>query len=86
MPPLLAHSRKRTGYPHRIPCKKIIVMGESRALAQRLLRKHNFTNVTEAKTWQEAVALSEGCPIVGIGNIKGQAYDMITNFEGGEQN
>ena len=24
--------------------------------------------------------------IVGIGNIKGQAYEMVTHYEGGEQN
>lgn len=69
-----------------VPCRKIIVMGESRTLALRLLKKAGFRNLAEAKSWQEAVALSDGCPLVGIGNIKGQAYDMIMKFEGGEQN
>lgn len=69
-----------------VPCKKIIVMGEARMLALRLLKKAGFQNLAEAKSWQEAVSLSGGCPLVGIGNIKGQAYDMIIHYEGGEQN
>lgn len=69
-----------------VSCRKILVMGESRFLALRLLKKAGFRNLAEAKSWQQALALNEGCPLVGIGNIKGQAYDMITNFEGGEQN
>lgn len=67
-----------------VPCKRIIVMGEARSLALRLLKKHGFTNICAAKDWKTAVTLSEGADIVGIGNIKGQAYDMITCYEGGE--
>ena len=59
---------------------------EARMLALRLLKKAGFQNMAEAKSWQEAVSLSGGCPLVGIGNIKGQAYDMIIHYEGGEQN
>lgn len=69
-----------------VPCKQIIVMGEARSLALRLLKKQGFTNVTEASNWQDAVRISNGAPIVGIGNIKGQAYDMVTHYEGGEEN
>lgn len=68
----------------KVPCRKIIVMGEARSLALRLLKKHGFANVCGAKNWREAVALSEGADLVGIGNIKGQAYDMITCYEGEE--
>ena len=69
-----------------VPCKKIIVMGEARALALRLLKKQGFHNAVSAADWQQAIKLSAGAPLVGIGNIKGQAYDMVKFFEGGEQN
>ncbi|MBQ2853933.1 MAG: poly-gamma-glutamate synthase PgsB [Oscillospiraceae bacterium] len=65
-------------------CRKIIVMGEARGLALRLLKKHGYTKTTEAKNWKHALSLSGGGDIVGIGNIKGQAYEMIEFFEGGE--
>lgn len=67
-----------------VKCRKIIVMGESRGLALRLLRKHGFREICQAKTWQEAVTLCQGADVVGIGNIKGQAYEMIAHYEGGE--
>lgn len=67
-----------------VKCRKIIVMGESRSLALRLLKKYGFHDIFQAKSWQEAVVLCEGADVVGIGNIKGQAYDMITHYEGGE--
>lgn len=70
-------------FPH-VPCKKIIVMGEARALALRLLKKQGFADVIPAASWQQAIELSAGAPLVGIGNIKGQAYDMVKFFEGGE--
>ena len=69
-----------------VHCKKIIVMGEARSLAVRLLKKHGFSNIISVSSWQEAVAQSAGSPLVGIGNIKGQAYEMVTHYEGGEQN
>ena len=72
-------------FPH-VPCKRIIVIGEARSLALRLLKKHGFTNAVQASSWQKAINMSAGAPLVGIGNIKGQAYEMITYFEGGEQN
>ncbi len=65
-------------------CRQIIVMGEARKLAVKLLKKHGFENITEAMDWKNAVESSGGGDIVGIGNIKGQAYDMIEFFEGGE--
>lgn len=67
-----------------VKCRKIIVMGESCSLALRLLRKHGFREIEQAKSWQEAVELCQGADVVGIGNIKGQAYDMIAHYEGGE--
>ena len=68
------------------PCKQIIVMGEARPLALRLLKKNGFANGVPASGWEEAVTLANGAPIVGIGNIKGQAYEMVAHYEGGEQN
>lgn len=62
---------------------KIIVMGEARKLALRLLKKQGFERIEEAKDWKTAVTMSGGADMVGIGNIKGQAYDMITCYEGG---
>lgn len=70
-------------FPH-VPCRQIIIMGESRKLALRLLKKHGFHNVAEARDWQAAEALANGADIVGIGNIKGQATQMIIHYEGGE--
>lgn len=66
-----------------VPCRKIIVMGEARPLALRLLKKQGFRNVEAAKDWEEALALSGGGDVAGIGNIKGQAYGMVEFFEGG---
>ena len=67
-----------------VKCRKIIVMGESRSLALRLLRRQGFREIEQVKSWQEAVKLCQGADVVGIGNIKGQAYDMIAHYEGGE--
>lgn len=64
--------------------RKIIVMGEARKLALRLLKQKGFPAV-EAKDWKAAVHMAESGDIVGIGNIKGQAYDMIEYYEGGNK-
>lgn len=63
---------------------KIIVMGEARNLAVRLMKKSGLKNIEEAKNWRSALTACEGRDVVGIGNIKGQAYDMIAFYEEGE--
>ena len=65
-----------------VKCGKIIVMGEARKLALRLLKKNDF-QAQEAKDWKTAIRMAGGRDIIGIGNIKGQAYDMIEYYEGG---
>lgn len=69
-----------------MPYDRIIVMGEARGLALRLLKKHGFSNAVGVKNWKQAVEISGGADIVGIGNIKGQAYEMIGFYEGGMKN
>ena len=69
-----------------VPCRQIIVMGEARKLALRLLKQQGFADTAEARNWKEALAISGEGLVVGIGNIKGQAYDMIEAFEGGNEN
>lgn len=64
---------------------RIIVMGEARNLAVRLLKKHGFAEVETAADWKTAVRLAGSGDIVGIGNIKGQAYEMIGYYEGGNE-
>ncbi|MGM9589189.1 MAG: poly-gamma-glutamate synthase PgsB [Faecousia sp.] len=69
-----------------LPYRKVIVMGEARSLAIRQLKKHGIRRVEEAKNWQCALSQCGDADLVGIGNIKGQAYEMITHFEGGLKN
>ncbi|MCC8139009.1 MAG: poly-gamma-glutamate synthase PgsB [Lachnospiraceae bacterium] len=69
------------------PCvswKKIIVMGEGAAFAVRKLKASGFQHVERVKDWREALHTSCSGNMVGIGNIKGQAYDMISFLEGGK--
>ena len=65
----------------KIPCEEVIVMGEARPLACRLLRRGGVQTVEAAASWREALEKAGGRPMVGIGNIKGQAYEMIRYFE-----
>ena len=58
-------------------------MGEARHLVCRLLRCGGISRVEGVASWREALEKAEGEPLVGIGNIKGQAYDMIQYFEEG---
>ena len=64
-----------------IACKKVIVIGEGRDLAKRMLHKQGHQNVETALSWRDAMDGADSHSIVGIGNIKGQAYDMIEYFE-----
>lgn len=64
-----------------IACKKVIVIGESRGLVKRMLHKQGCQNVGTALSWRDALDGADSHSIVGIGNIKGQACDMIEYFE-----
>lgn len=78
---LLFIRRFFTQFPH----GKILVMGEGRLAACRLLKKAGCKDVEIVKTWREALKAAGDAPLVGVGNIKGQAYEMIEFFEkGGE--
>lgn len=65
-----------------VACKKIVVTGENRLLAKRLLLKNGCSNVETAKN-PEAVLKAEAASLfVGIGNIRGQA-GLISRLERG---
>ena len=69
---------------HEVPYSRLLIMGESRSLALRTLRRSDIA-AEGVSSWREAVAKAGHAPLVGIGNIKGQAYEMIQYFEeGGE--
>ena len=57
-------------------------MGEARGLALRLLKKHGF-QAQSVSGWQKALEAAGDSLVVGIGNIKGEAYEMVAWFEGG---
>ena len=70
---------------HFFPCfpnSRILVMGEARGLALRLLKKHGF-QAQSVSGWQKALEAAGDSLVVGIGNIKGEAYEMVAWFEGG---
>ena len=64
-----------------IPCRRIIVIGENRGLACRLLRKSGLANVEEASDCNSIFQDKDAALIVGVGNIKGAVYDMIHDLE-----
>lgn len=66
--------------------QKIVVMGENRALAVRLLRRAGCGPVEQAADWRAALRAAEGEMIVGLGNIKGQAYELLQYLEGEDAN
>ena len=47
-----------------------------------MLKKQGLS-ARAVKNWREALEIADGSLVVGLGNIKGQAYDMITCMEGG---
>lgn len=64
-----------------LPCYKIVVIGEGRNLAKRLLQKNGFSNVETAGNWNDIFRDKETSFVVGIGNIKGAAYEIINDLE-----
>ena len=69
-------------FPH-ITYNRIIVMGEARKAALRLMRKHAIDRVSEATDWHDALKQADGSVVIGVGHIKGEAYEMSLSYEGG---
>lgn len=61
--------------------KRIMIIGENRSFAIRLLRKEGLLNVTELPDWHNIFNIKDSRLIVGIGNIKGSAYELINCLE-----
>ena len=59
-------------------------MGEGRHFARLLLRRSGVEHVETAAGWRSALDKADTQLIAGIGNIKGQAYEMIAHLESGE--
>lgn len=62
---------------------QILVMGESLPLAVKIIKKNGCTKVSACRDWKEAAAYAkkQGKCLVGTGNIKGPAYEMIQYYE-----
>lgn len=61
--------------------KRIIIIGENRSFATRLFKKDGLLNVTELPDWHNIFKIKDSKLIVGIGNIKGSAYELINYLE-----
>lgn len=61
--------------------KRIIIIGENRSFGIRHLRKEGFLNVIELPDWQNIFNIKDSRMIVGVGNIKGSAYELINYLE-----
>ena len=61
--------------------KRIIIIGENRSFATRFLKREGFVNVTEVSNWHDIFIIKDTELIVGIGNIKGIAYELINFLE-----
>lgn len=61
--------------------KRIMIIGENRSIATKILRKDGFSNVTELPDWHNIFDLKDSKLFVGIGNIKGSAYELISYLE-----
>ena len=61
--------------------RRVVVIGESRALACRLLRKGGVANVEAVRRWDDVFRPGETGPVVGVGNIKGEVYDILLKLE-----
>lgn len=67
-------------FPH-VPCRKVVVLGSGRLLALRLLRRQGISQVEAASDWRDALKRADTAQIAGVGNIKGQAYELVTYLE-----
>lgn len=61
--------------------KRIIIIGENRSFAIRFLKKEGLLNVTELSNWNDILNIKDSRLIVGVGNIKGCAYELINFLE-----
>ena len=64
---------------------EIIVTGGNGSLAVKRLQRAGF-HAQKAASWQEAIRLADGKTLIGIGNIKGEAAQMIDELEGEMKN
>ena len=69
-----------------VPCRKIIVIGENRGLAVRVLKRCGAAQIEARRDWRSILELAEDGLVVGVGNIKGPAYEIIRCLEGGTEN
>lgn len=64
-----------------VPCHKVIVLGQGRRLVRRLLRRAGVRQIELASGWRDALDRADTRDIAGIGNIKGQAYELVSFLE-----
>lgn len=64
-----------------VPYRKIVIIGENKRLAQRTFQKSGCLNVEIASDWNGIFQDKDNTLVVGIGNIKGKAYDIICDLE-----
>lgn len=62
----------------------IIILGDSKPLAFRFLKKNGCSNLSSARSYKDCFSVAEGSLIVGVGNIRGQGVKMITALGGME--
>lgn len=68
-----------------VPCRRVIVIGENRRLAVRVLKGCGAAHVEERRDWRSILQLEDDALVVGVGNIKGPAYEIIRCLEGGTE-
>lgn len=68
-----------------VPCRRVIVIGENRRLAVRVLKGCGAAHVEERRDWRSILQLEDDTLVVGVGNIKGPAYEIIRCLEGGTE-
>lgn len=67
-----------------VRCRKIIVIGEGRWFAKLRLQRAGLPCVETAASWSKALSQADTPVVVGIGNIKGQGYEMVEHAESGD--
>lgn len=64
--------------------RHLFLMGKGARLAKRLFAPCGLKSITEVSSWQQCLAIPAGCLLVGLGNIKGPGYEMVSKLEEGE--
>lgn len=62
----------------------VFLVGKGASLPKRLFLGAGITDLRIISDYRESLNLPEGSLLAGIGNIKGQGYDMIEQMEKGE--